>query len=197
MAELDLFTKRNFRVGGSGFTAFQWDNKVIAFARGVRVQSPRPVAQPVAIQPLDQRYPLDIITPAALGPGQLQIETFEKYGERVWDEMMGVIDRSGAKYNDLVEIFIKMAELDRPIHCMKIINPPKIAGKATQPYADIFLNCKITDIGDEETVEIGTMEIVKNITVTYTRKIRSDRTDHANIQTSQLPQTSNFSSFQI
>jgi len=66
-----------FRTGGSGFTAFQWQGHVIGFAQSVSHQSPQPVAAPVAIQPLDQQYPLQIITPAAVGPGTLQVQLFE------------------------------------------------------------------------------------------------------------------------
>lgn len=166
----------NFRVGGSAFTAFAWAGKMIALARGIAEQSPRPVAQPVAIQPMDQRYPMDIITPAALGPGTLTISEFEKYNARVWDDLMdaAVPLNGGAKYTDLVSIFIAMSATPNPINAIKIINPPKLAGTQVKPYGDLYLNCKITDIRDDENVEIGTMEIVKNITITYTRKIRTD-----------------------
>jgi hypothetical protein len=96
----------NIRVGGSAYTVFAWGGKVIGFARGIAEQSPRPVAQPVAIQPMDQRYPMDIITPAALGPGTITFRTFEKWNARVWDDMMDAVAplSGGQRYTDLVSV---------------------------------------------------------------------------------------------
>jgi hypothetical protein len=165
-----------FRVGGSAYTAFGWGGRIIGLARGIAEQSPRPVAQPVAIQPMDQRYPMDIITPAALGPGTLTFRTFEKWNSRVWDDMMDAVAplSGGQRYTDLVSVFIALAALSSPVNAIKVINPPRRAGETVKPYGDLYLNCKITDIRDDEDVEIATMEIVKNITITYTRKVRTD-----------------------
>lgn len=85
-------TPKTFRVGGSGFTAFWWMGQVIGFAQAVANQSPQPVAAPVAIQPLDQQYPLQILVPAAVGPGTLQVQLFEMYNAKVWDEIMAITD---------------------------------------------------------------------------------------------------------
>lgn len=173
-----------FRVGGSGFTAFHWQNKVIGFAQMVGHQSPQPVAAPVAIQPMDQRYPLQIITPAAVGPGTLQVQIYEMYNQKVWDEIMRVTDVSfknslstnrQAFYNDLVEVFIRLSNIGKGIQCTKIIYPPnKVQGNVkTQFYADTYHNCMITDIRDDETIDIGTMEIIKNMTIQYTHTTRN------------------------
>src|SRR3954468_16149925 len=106
-----------FRVGGSGFTVFQWEGKPIGFAQGVSHTSPQPVAAPVAIQPMDQRYPMQIITPAAVGPGTLQLQLYERYNSKVWDQILAVVDnkhrggadrRANSKYADLVEVFIRL-----------------------------------------------------------------------------------------
>lgn len=174
---------RLFRVGGSGFTVFHWEGRPIGFAQTIAHQSPQPVAAPVAIQPLDQRYPLEIITPAAVGPGTLQVQLYEMYNNKVWDEIMRVVDnthRQGvqtnrlSKYNDLVEVFIRLANIGRGIQCTKIVYPPnKVQRVKSQYYADTYHNCKITDIRDDEQIDIGTMDIIKNMTIQYTHSTRN------------------------
>lgn len=174
---------RQFRVGGSGFSAFLWHGQPIAFAQMTAHQSPQPVAAPVAIQPLDQRYPLEIITPAAVGPGTLQVQLYETYNNKVWDDIMRVTDVKFASslstnrqdyYNDLAEVFIRLANIGKGIQCMKVVYPPDRVqiGAPTRYYADIYHNCKITDIRDDEQIDIGTMEIIKNMTVQYTHSSR-------------------------
>lgn len=172
------------RVGGSGFTVFHWQGNPIGFAQSIGHQSPQPVAAPVPIQPLDQRYPVDIITPAAQGPGTLQLAMYELYNEKVWDRIMRHTDNSyqgGAQfnqqeiYNDLVEVFIRLAAIDPTgggIQCTKITYPPTQAGNTARKYADTYFGCKITDIRDDENIDIGTMDITKVVTIMYTRSVR-------------------------
>lgn len=174
---------KTFRVGGSGFTAFHWQGYVIGFAQAVAHTSPQPVAQPVAIQPLDQQYPMQIIVPAAIGAGTLQVSMFEMYGSKIWDQIMKVTDTTdtsaaGAmpQYNDLSEVFLRLSALSKPVSCTKIVYPPNAGvrgGRGVRHYADMYYNCVITDIRDDEQIQIGTMEVIKNMTIqyTYTRRI--------------------------
>lgn len=165
--------KKRVRVGGSGFTAFVWNNKPIGWCEEITVNSPAPVADPVPIQPLDAKYPLTIITPAALGAGTLTANFIELYGKKVWDDIMGLVDNSGRQYNDLVEIFEFLASIKNPVNAIRAITPPqRLGGESLPKYGDIFENCIITDIGDNETINISTMQIVKPITFMYTRRKR-------------------------
>lgn len=169
-----------FREGGSGFTAFWWNNQVIGWAQNVSHTSPQPVAAPVAIQPLDQPYPLQIMTPAAVGPGTLKVMMFETFNHKVWDRIMNITDttigsgvsgglRPYSQYNDLVDVFVRLAAISKPITCSKIIYPPDRGDRnAKSVYADTFHNCTITDIRDDEQIDIGTMEVIKNLTIQYT-----------------------------
>lgn len=175
------FNQSKFRVGGSGFTAFQWQGQIIGFAQGVNHRSPQAVANWVAIQPMDKRYPVQVITPAALGPGTLVISLFERYNSKVWDEMMNItmaaanISIPSGGFNDLVQIFIALAALNTPITCVKVINPPALQGDADATkslYGDVFHNCIITDVRDDEQIDITKMEVIKNLTITYTRVTR-------------------------
>jgi hypothetical protein len=166
------------RTGGSGFTAFHWMGYVIGFAQAVAHTSPQPVAAPVAIQPLDQQYPMAIITPAAVGPGTLQLRMFEMFGSKIWDQIMKITDSidtstAGAlpQYNDLSEVFLRLSALARPVSCTKMVYPPNAGvrgGRGVRHYADLYHNCVITDIRDDEQIEIGTMDIVKAMTIQYT-----------------------------
>lgn len=173
-----------FRVGGSGFTVFHWQGQPIGFAQAIAHTSPQPVAAPVAIQPMDHRYPAQIITPAAIGPGTLQVQLYETYNSKVWDAIMAIVDATNKtgvqtnklpKYNDLVEVFIRLSNIGKGINCTKIIYPPnKVqSGKKSQFYADTYHNCVITDIRDDEQIDIGSMEIIKNMTIQYTHSTRS------------------------
>jgi hypothetical protein len=161
------------RVGGSGFTVFQWNSSIIGWARTVGHQTPQPVAPPSAIQPLDSRYPLQIITPAAIGAGTLNVAYFEKYNQKIWDEIMTTVSGgSTTKFNDLVQVFIQLAAQNNPITCMKVVAPPVLRGAQPRTYADVYHNCVITNIDDSENIEIGTMEIVKSMTISYTYMTR-------------------------
>lgn len=174
-----------FRVGGSGFTAFHWNGSVIGFAQAVGHQSPQPVAQPVAIQPLDAARPLQVLVPAAIGPGTLQLQMFEMYNSAVWDRIIAILDnnsnlttngipKSGV-YNDLVDVFLRMSAIGKGITASKIVYPPNAGvrgGPKLRHYAEQFHNCTITDIRDDENIQIGTMEVVKSMTIMYTKMTR-------------------------
>src|SRR4051812_30709706 len=96
------------RVGGSGFTVFTWSGQLLAFANQVAHTSPTPVGPgPVPIHPMDEPYPVEVITPAAAGMGTLTLEFFELYGQRVWERLVGL-----AGTVDIVHIFKTVAALD-------------------------------------------------------------------------------------
>jgi hypothetical protein len=156
-------------------------------------QAPQPVAAPVAIQPLDQQYPMSIITPAAIGAGTLQMQLFEMYGTKVWDQIMYITDNSNSaqgsgsfgsagekpQYNDLAEIFLRLAALNVGVTASKIVYPPNTGvrgGPKVRHYADLYHNIVITDVRDDEQIEIGTMEVLKNMTLMYTHMTRQKET---------------------
>lgn len=160
-------TVRQFRVGGSKFTTFTWRQKAIGFCRQVQHTSPAAVGPgPVPIQPLDERHPVEIITPAAVSMGQLTLELYELYGSKVWDQLSLI-----AGSTDLVDIFLAVANTSEPIQLVKFVNPP--AGSNVKGYHDTFHNCVITNVLDGETIEVGTMEVLKQIQVGYTKVTRS------------------------
>lgn len=159
---------RRYRVGGSGYTVFRWNKQPIAFARQVAHVSPAPVGPgAVPIQPLDERHPVEIITPAAISMGQVTVELYELYGYTAWEDLAGI-----AQSVDLQQIFQKVANTSTPIDMTKIVNPPD--GSKIPNYWEVYHNCVITNVLDGETIEVGTMEILKQITIGYTHVTRSN-----------------------
>lgn len=166
------------RVGGSGFTAFFWRTQPIGFCRQIGHVSPTPVGPgPTPIHPLDEPYPIEVITPAAQNIGTLTLELYELYNHKVWDALKDI-----AGEIDLVNIFIKIAEIGEDIQVVKLISPPKVRGKQFDPYAERFHRCVITNVEDGETIEVGTMEITKRITIAYTHMTRDNANDNAAIK---------------
>jgi hypothetical protein len=127
---------------------------------------------PVPIQPLDARHPEEIITPAAISMGQLVVEIYELYGQKVWDELSGISRR-----HDLQGIFEEVANTPNAINMTKFVFPPKGSsqdGSGVGSYSETYHNCVITNVADGETIEVGSMEILKQVTVGYTKVTRSD-----------------------
>lgn len=172
--------RQKFRVGGSGFTAFYWNGQPIAFAQRVTVRQPQTIANPSVIQPLDARYPLQIITPGAITEGYLDIEMMELYNQKVWDRMVQIATGSSVRANDLADVFFAMASVSQPINAVKMIIPPQnLQGDASlKSYGEIYHNCVITNIVDGEAINVQSMEIVKAITIAYTHATRTDINQH-------------------
>lgn len=119
---------------------------------------------------MDEPYPIEVITPAAQNIGTLTLELYELYNHKVWDALADI-----AGEIDLVNIFIKIAEIGEDIQVVKLITPPtKLRGIQMDPYAERFHRCVITNVEDGETIEVGTMEVTKRITVAYTHMTRDN-----------------------
>lgn len=170
--------KDRARVGGSGFTVFLWDNVAIAFARQVTIQTPTPVGPGVVpIHPLDEPYPVELITPMAATMGNIVFELYELYGSQVWERLSTLTGGTGAGPVDIVGVFQAVANTARPIRVVKVIKPPRIRGRIMPAYTEEFHNCVVAALEDGETIEVGTMEVLKRITVNYTHMTRGGRND--------------------
>lgn len=184
--------KNRARVGGSGFTVFTWDNKPILFARQISHTSPTPVgAGTVPIHPLDEPYPVELITPQAASMGTLVLELYELYGAQVWERLAGYlggdpnassaigfgdgVTGKGKGPVDIVGIFHAVANTKNPIRIIKYVKPPQIRGRTMKPYTEEYHNCVISTVQDGETIEVGTMEIMKQLVVNYTYMTRGFR----------------------
>jgi len=191
MADELIGARNRARVAGSGFTVFTWDNKPILFAQQISHSSPAPVsAGVVEIHPMDEPYPVELITPQAETMGTLVLDLYELYGAQVWERLASYlggdpagtssvrsdsINGKGQGPVDIVGIFKAVADSTNPIRIVKYVKPPTIRGKTMKPYTEEYHNCVISNVEDGETIAIGTMEIVKRITVNYTYMTRGGR----------------------
>lgn len=192
--------RNRVRVGGSGFTVFTFGGQPIAFAQQIQHTSPTPVGPgPVAIHPMDEPYPVQVITPAASGMGSLTLNLYELYNSKVWDRLgaqLGYVgtpagplgnSNNGSFGNsilngavDLVDVFIRIAEQPAgTVNVVKYIRPPLLGGTQGRPYSEEYHNCVITNIIDGEAIEVGTMEVTKQVTVAYTHMTRNGQRSKA------------------
>lgn len=159
------------RIGGSGFTTFLWQGQLIGFARMVQHTSPTPVGTgQTPIHPMDTPYATEIITPQAANPGTIVLELYELFGEPVWQRLADV-----AGSVDIVDIFAHVANSSKPITMVKVVNPPALQRVRIPPYHEEYHNCVITAVEDGERIEVGTLEVLKHITVMYTHMTREGR----------------------
>ena len=190
--------QQNVRRGGSGFTVFTFGGQPISFCQQVSHTSPQPVGQGAsAIQPMDEPYPVEIITPAAAGMGQIVLNLFELFGSngkasKVWDRL-GVGETFGANANtiggpltlgntsgsvfnnavDIVDIFIDQAKAQpQQMSIVQIIRPPALPSGSGGPYYLQYVGCVITNVQDGEQIDVGTLEVIKQITVAYRYTLR-------------------------
>lgn len=204
-------SQNRIRVGGI-FTLFTFGGQPITFCQQVSHTSPQPVAGPDPIQPMDEPYPIEIVTPAAAGMGTLTLNMFELFGSggaasKVWDRLgagvgtpsqpfgtpgvgdvstnlAGLTASSNPFYGlvDIVDIFITQASLDpSKMQIVKYVRPLPLPGQTTapQPYTEEYVGCVITNVADNETIEVGTLEILKQITVNYRYMTRNGRPSQA------------------
>jgi hypothetical protein len=202
---------RNFvRRGGSGFTIFTFGGQPLAFCQQVAHTSPRPVGQGAsAIQPMDEPYPVEIITPAAAGMGQLVLNLFELFGSggrasKAWDRLGAPLGGStGSPFGttgqgnvasqlnlsaggafagavDIVDIFIRQARADpHKTQIVQYIRPPANPNGTQDPYFIQYVGCVVTDVQDGEQIDVGTLEVIKQITVAYRYSLRDGQPSQA------------------
>lgn len=208
---------RYTRRAGSGFTIFVFGGIPIAFAQQVSHQAPRLVNNPSPIQPMDEPYPIEILTPVAAGVGTLVLNLYDIWANsdgvvaKIWDRLgnngtskgnLSTIpgtDTSGSgqgfgslsgggifgQASDIVDIAIAQAQatpaqMQIVEYIRQIPNLQQgVTGNGTPSLTGgksgyiQYHGCTITDVRDDETVQIGTLELVKQITVNYTYSTRS------------------------
>ena len=192
MADELIGARNRARVAGSGFTVFTWDDKPILFAQQISHSSPQPVGGTgvVPIHPMDEPYPVELVTPQAASMGTLVLDLFELYGAQVWERLASYlggdpagtssvrtdsVSGAGSGPVDIVGIFNAVSNTPNPIRIVKFIKPPQIRGKTMKPYTEEYHNCVISNVEDGETINIGSIEIVKRLTVNYTYLTRGGR----------------------
>lgn len=145
------------RVGGSGWTEFSFQGKRLAWLTEISDNAPAPVAQPVAIQPLDEPHPVEIVTAGAFGAGTITLTFQEIWNEEVWHQLPG-FDGTAS----LIDVFRRQLTLGN-ISCRKIIKVPN------GPYrAKVYHGCVITNVNESERINIQSMAMPKTVEIRYT-----------------------------
>ncbi len=212
---------RYTRRGGSGFTVFVFGGMPIAFAQQISNQSPSFVSQPSVIQPMDEPYPVEILTPVAAGVGTMVLSLYDLWARtpnditKVWDRLglngsapgstsytipgavptnpgssqgYGSLGGNAGIFtsaSDIVDIAIQQAQatpsqmrIVEYIRQIPNMGNGVVNGQATTTGANVgyvmYHGCTIVDVRDDETVNVGTLEIIKTITVNYTYSTRSN-----------------------
>lgn len=178
-------SKQNFRVGGSGYTVLHWKGSPLLYCRTLTETPPRLVGGGTAdIQGIDDYAPREIVFARAAGSGSMTLEVFEKWEREVWehlsDDWRGVgIDNIGAadddndrdKPRDTIVDLMKKSARDGSVSCFKIIKPP---GRNRKRRKVVYHGAVITDFSmADPPITVGTMEVIKTITVSYTHSTRS------------------------
>jgi len=145
------------RVGGSGYTVMSWQGQQLAWLQTLNDTAPTAVAPAQAIQPIDEKHPVEIITAQAVGAGTLQLTFFELWNGPVWAQLPGF---EGT--NTLLDVLERQLTLGE-ITCRKIIKNPNGTYRTR-----VYHNCVITDFDESETVNIGSLSLPKSIRVQYT-----------------------------
>lgn len=169
------------RIGGSGYTVFAWDSGSpgavvpLGFAQQVSHQSPTPVGPgTVPIHPMDEPYPVELITPVATTMGTVTLEFYELFGRAVWENLAGLEGAwDGSGPVDLANIFKLVAEMTNPIRIIKFIREPKRGTKGGGVFTEEYNNCVVSQLMDGETIEVGTMQVLKQVVVNYTHITRN------------------------
>jgi hypothetical protein len=81
---------------------------------------------------------------------------------------------------DIVDIAIAQAQINPALmQVVKYIRPLPLPGNTLQPYSEEYNGCVITNVVDGENVEVGTLEIIKQITLSFRYVTRNGKVSQA------------------
>lgn len=152
------------RVVGSGFSVLRWQGQKVAFLESVQDQGTSPVGPPVAVQPLDEPYPIEFAVPRAMNGGQITLTIRELWNKPVWQHLKGF-----EQANNLLDVWRAMAAMPGTITAQTIIKPPQGNYWRLKTYHNLI----IADIDDSESISIGAMTVPRQISCMYTHSTRS------------------------
>jgi hypothetical protein len=174
------------RILGSSYTVWTVDDKPIVWCVEVQHQSPRTVADPVPIQPLNYIRPAEIAVARAISAGEIVMNVIETYGAKPWDYLnnlfpnansYGAQTANATNYSDLADVlhymqdYLTNADASSRIQLYRVIRTPGNNGKPSPWYVTEFEGVRITDIRENETATTNAMQNNLTITCMYTQKI--------------------------
>ena len=141
------------RVAGSGYTTLLFQGIRLAYLQVIQDTPPTPVATAVAVQPIDEPVPVEIVIPAAVGVGTIRMTFYERWLSPVWATLPGL----EGTFN-LLEVLRRQLALGN-ITMQKLVRSPSGLMRAR-----VYHNVVIVDIDEGENVNIGTMVLPKTLT---------------------------------
>ena len=158
----------------------------VVFLASVKDQPGRPVGNVTEIQPIGNRYPIEIPTPYAQGAGTLTLSVWQTWGKDGWVSAFmtrgtdGTLSQSGASpwngyasaHNataksepvDLVEVLDAQRKLSSNISVKKY----ELGADGSVARVKSYEGAVISDIDESETVQNNTMDNQVTITLKYT-----------------------------
>lgn len=149
---------------GSAYTVFRYAGQILGYADEVRVVSPTPVAPEVRVQPLNSRRPVEIVTAGAHTGGTLTMVLIELYSGAVWQRLSAALNNA----QDIVDIMRLQTEIDPSgggVTVERLVNSP-VPGNPQR--RETYYGCVITRVQDDETINITSMTVNKEIDVAFT-----------------------------
>jgi hypothetical protein len=144
------------RIGGSGFTTMMWNGARLAYLQIMQDTPPTPVAGAIAVQPIDESVPLEIVTSMAVGVGTLRATFYELWNQPVWSMLPGLEGTS-----NLLDVLKRQISMGN-ITMQKVIKSPTGTMRSR-----VYHKVVITDIDEGENVNIGSMTLPKTLTFQY------------------------------
>lgn len=155
------------RVVGSGHTVFYYQSQAIAFCEGVEDSGQKAfsdLGQPFQfIHPLGSQHPVEIATSDVLQGGTLILTIRELWNAPVWQQLAGL-----AGTNNIADVFAALNSNPAYVSCQTIIKPPGTENSPSSWRGKNYINCKVVDIQDGDTITVGALAVTKSITVAYT-----------------------------
>lgn len=157
------------RVVGSGYTAFKYAGKTIAFCEAIEDSGQRAFSDQGGNQPYQFIYPLgskravEIATSRVLSGGTLMLTIRELWNQAVWEQLAGL-----AGTNNIVQIFERLSQNPNYVTCQTVIKPPGTENQPARWRGKNYQNCTVVDINDGDTITVGGLAVTKGITIAYT-----------------------------
>ena len=155
-------TRAKTRVLGSNYTTFQYAGKSIGYLEVINDSGQAALSDGGRgyefIHPLGYRAPIDVVTSRVIDGGLLTLSIRELWHQEVWEQLAGLTGT-----HDIIQVFERLAATPNYVSCAKIVTPPD--GKR---YGKVYHRCVVVDIPTGEEIRIGTLSILKNVTVAYT-----------------------------
>ena len=96
------------------------------------------------------------------------------------ERLAGLGKATGDGPVDIVGIYKAIANTAKPIRVFKYVKPPSIRGRQMRPYTEEYHNVIVASVEDGETIEVGTMEVLKQVQLQYTHMTRGGRNNVLN-----------------